>query len=509
MARSLSLPPASRVLPAPLEGLLAAGRTASPLVWLVPLVVGLAIACGGGTHQSLPTDALVQLASLPLLALIVLQFPREAIGRLYRPLIVAAAVLLVPLLQLVPLPPEIWTRLPGRDGIAETYRVAGIALPWQPLSLTPLATRQMFLSLLPAGAVFLGTLLLSARGRRAVSLVLLAGGMISVVLGLGQLMQGPYSPLRIYDVSAAEAVGFFANRNHQAALLYCLMPLTVAWAIGLMHGSRHPARMLGIAVCVCAYVAFMLGVGMTRSRAGLLLALAASVGAFAMAFVAGRTGEAKNRQQRQRRVLRLVAVSTVLGVLAIVQFALARLLPRLETNLLDNYRFVIAATSAEAAKAFFPFGSGFGTFVPVYAMFETTDALRNAYVNHAHNDWLELVIEGGVAAILVMVLFLVWFVPAAWRAWQPRNARGRRPLDLALARSATFIILLLFAHSAVDYPMRTTTIMVLFGFACALLVPPLREEPYEEREERGSGRSRRRGMPRHHHHGSPPRHARA
>ena len=49
-------------------------------------------------------------------------------------------------------------------------------------------------------------------------------GIIGVFVGLFQVAGGPESPLRYFEITnPTEAVGFFANRNHFAALLYCLI----------------------------------------------------------------------------------------------------------------------------------------------------------------------------------------------------------------------------------------------------------------------------------------------
>ena len=77
-------------------------------------------------------------------------------SKLRLPLFLIFAVVLVPVLQLVPLPPQVWTILPGRAEVAEAYKAAGMSLPFLPISLEPLTTLRSLLSLLPAIAVFLG-----------------------------------------------------------------------------------------------------------------------------------------------------------------------------------------------------------------------------------------------------------------------------------------------------------------------------------------------------------------
>src|SRR5262245_4450346 len=93
------------------------GDVAYPGLLLV--VVFAALICGGGTRQGLWSDALVQVVSLPLLA--VASFRLRAIpnrAKLLLPLLLMFVVVLVPVVQLIPLPPRIWTILPGRGEVA-------------------------------------------------------------------------------------------------------------------------------------------------------------------------------------------------------------------------------------------------------------------------------------------------------------------------------------------------------------------------------------------------------
>ena len=73
-------------------------------------------------------------------------------------------------------------------------------------------------------------------------------------------------------------------------------------------------------------------------------------------------------------------------------------------------RWPVAVVTSQAALANMPAGSGFGTFVPVYEMHAPRTMLRSYYVNHAHNDWLELWLTGGLRRWRLLSLFLTWFL---------------------------------------------------------------------------------------------------
>ncbi len=440
------------------------GVGSSPTLWLLTaMVVVLAFVLGGGTRHGLWSDAIVQLASLILLAALLPAVPSESVGSGDRwALCLLGAILILPLIQQLRLPPTLWTLLPGRAAIAAAYGEAEMTAPWLPISLDPAATWRSFLSLLPAIAVFFATRRLGLRARRGLTLLLIAIGLVSVLLGLAQLMQGPAGPLRFYPVTnPGNSVGFFANRNHYAALLYGLIPFVSAWIVGLLI-DRRPERVLGLAVCVLVFAALVLGLGMALSRAGIFLAIAAAVASLLLA--------ARHEPRVARHGYAVLGAAILFGVILVVQYALFDLLGRFDEDALADYRLIIAATTIEAARTFQPVGSGFGTFVSVYQMFEPRGGLLPAYVNHAHDDWLEIWLEGGWLALAVIVAFLGWFVAASSRAWRAPLDKNHA-LDRALPQAASIVIVLLLLHSAVDYPLRTTAMMTLFGLCCALLIP--------------------------------------
>src|SRR5262245_44183481 len=428
------------------------------------------VAClllGGGTNAGFLTDALLQLLAIPVLLLALAR--ASSLPRMRWTLLICVAVLLVPMLQLLPLPPQTWTALPMREPQMVVYELLGHELPWMPISVVPHLTWLGALSLLPPLAIFLGTVELDYRGRRAMTMVVIAVGVVSVFVGLTQVSQGPASPLRFFEVTnTSEAVGFFANRNHFAALLYTSVVFAAAWAVEAAapagaHQHLATRRLVFLIASFTALVMLVAAQGIARSRAGLGLTIVALFGGMALAFADRRTTSGVTPG-------RLLAAATVVALLFVVQFALYRLLERFDDPLQDS-RVTFARLTLQAAKAYMPFGAGVGTFVPVYAQFEKPkDALIDAYVNRAHNDILEVWLEAGVAGLALMALFLVWLTVASVSVW--RRNHPQEDIDLALARAASVVLALIAAHSFVDYPLRTAATMAIAAFACGLLVTP-------------------------------------
>lgn len=447
------------------------------IFWLTVAVLIASFLLGGGTRDGFLSDVILQLVSIPLLLAALLRSPELMAARQTRAAVLfAVAVAAVPLLQLIPLPPSVWTRLPNRELLAESYALMGSALPWRPISVQPDATALSALSLVPPMAVFLAVLLLGYRGRRWLSIVAVAIGVIAAFIGLIQVAQGPASALRFFTIShSGEATGFFANRNHFAALLYCLTLLLTAWAIDstFQAGERRgqdPRALPSFVLIMAAVVALVVLLGaltMARSRAGLALAIGALAGAFAMA-LSDRRGAAGSLP------MKVLLGAVVLVTVFAVQFALYRILQRFSVDPLADVRLVFAQRTLEAAKAYWPFGSGVGTFVPVYATFERAqDVTSGLYVNRAHNDLLELGLESGAAGLTLLALFLLWLLYRCVSVWWG-DLPGSKEIDRSLARAASIFILLLLVHSLVDYPLRTGAMMCVFAFGCALLVEPLR-----------------------------------
>jgi len=444
------------------------------LFYVCAVVIAGSLFFGGGTRAGFLSDAILQLLSIPLLLVALWRsFWVQLANHSRLALWFCFALVCVPILQLVPLPPALWAALPNRGLSAEAFAIVGQELPWMPVSVSPRATWLSALSLVTPLAIFVGTLLLGYRERRLLSLVILAVGILSVFVGLIQVAQGPSSPLRFFTfTNSTEAVGFFANRNHFAALLYSLTLLAAAWVAESVlaaapMGARRTHERASIMALVGGFtvlVVLIAGQAMARSRAGLGLAIVALFGAIAL-MVSDRRGKSGITPAK------VLFGAIALAVTFAIQLTMYRIMERFAFDPLEDGRIRFAYRTIEAAKAYMPLGSGIGTFVPVYATFERPeDTLAGAYVNHAHDDVLELWLEAGVAGASLGGLFAVWLMLRSVAIWRPKPGCGMLEIDRHLARAATMVAALLVAHSFVDYPLRTGALMALMAFSCALLV---------------------------------------
>lgn len=411
---------------------------------------------GGATQKGSVSDAAVQLACLPLLALIAPEVGKILTGRRWIAILLGLT-LATPLLQLIPLPPALWSALPGRAAVVETYRSANLDLPWLAISVSSWATVRVAFSLLPPVAIFLGVLACRSEERRHLLLLVLFVGFASVLLDIAQLVQGAESPLRFYSYTDAKAgVGFFANRNHNAAFLYSLIPLAaLVFEFAPLRRAGNVVALLGF------FMAVVLGLMMTGSRSALALGAVSCILTYAL-ILNGRF--ARPARDRLPIYITVAGIFFMMSLLA-PSFGLVHILDRFQgEEIASDVRWTVARVSLEAAKAFFPFGSGLGTFERVYPLFEPTNTIIPFIVNHVHNDLLEIVLEAGLPGI---VLVGGWFILTIVCAG--RNMRENDPFAKKERWFALIVMALLFVHSLWDYPLRTSALAAVFAVCCAIL----------------------------------------
>jgi hypothetical protein len=420
--------------------------------------------------MSLP---IVRLASIVAIVIAAMQLNREQLHQISLPLAFLASIAAVIIIQLIPLPSDWWAALPGRARFAQGLASAGIAPGWRPASLTPDLSLNSLLAVLPPLAVvmLLGTLdrplqipLLS---------LLLAAIVISALVGLLQVSGGgPY----FYGITNRDsAVGFFANRNHLALFIAIALPLVACWA-AMPHPDLAYRRMrFWLFLCVAAAVFPLLLI--TGSRAGLIIAL---VGALLMAGFKDPSGSHAPVERRKRWLISAIPVVVGIAAVSSVLFLSRDLaLQRLMSYDQSEERIDNLPQYLSMIGDFFPLGSGMGSFDPVYRSYEPEALLTTQYLNQAHNDIVQIVIEAGAPAIILLVLFLGWFVARAWRLW---SRKVTSPTNL-LSRAGSVIVLLILLGSCVDYPLRTPAMAAVMALACCWMLPNRSAKPLRLRND--------------------------
>jgi len=426
------------------------------------ILIGFLVACFLFGGSSRPDNVLLlPLRAISLLCLLaLLLLPGKLDFRAVRmPLLFLGAFAASMLIQLIPLPPSWWTALPGRD-LYTVDAVRDVVWAWHPITLSPDRTWNSLIATLTPLIVLVGYAGLRNEQRASLVTVLLyfAGG--TILLGAAQLAAGPNSAFFYYTGrSEGLPTGFLANRNHQAALLVCVLPILRLWVL-MPARSASFARYRGIAALGIAamLIPFIL---LTGSRMGTALILIGLIGAWAVRPVALEwKGEGRARLWGA-----LAAVVLIAGVAALfVMQGRALSLDRLAVvGTADDPRVKFMPIVIDMARLFFPAGSGFGSFDLVFRGFEPNQDLRPTYFNNAHNDLAELALTGGLLAIAVLLAFVLWCGRQIPRVFRRRGAPAN--FSTYLARAGLFIILIFFLASLVDYPLRAPAISAVFAIA--------------------------------------------
>lgn len=426
-----------------------------PVAIAAVVLLAFAFVFGGASRQHELRLALVELSALPLLVLAAFALIRQdAVSRHPLAFGVLAAIAALPLLQSIPLPPGVWTALPGRAEPALALELAGLQPGWTPLSLTPERTWRSFLALIPPIATFLAVLAVSGEFRRKMVLMLLGATIVAVVLGAAQLASGTdrLYPWRTTD--AGSVVGFFANRNHLATLCLISIPFAVVLGAGALRRNSNSSHLWFSALFVGLII---VALGVIRSRAGIILVWPVLGASILAAWVAAGRG-------RPSPMLLGIAGTVTAAMIAVGVFALDPILARFDTGGNAEGRFENWPIVAEAANTYLPIGSGLGSFDAVYRSVEPLERLDPTYFNQAHNEYLETWLETGWFGMAILLAFLVWYGRRTWTAWRSRSST---PRDLQRAASIAVGVVLL--HSIADYPLRTETIAVIFALCCGLL----------------------------------------
>lgn len=419
---------------------------------VVPVYMFLCISLGGSA-QAIWGNLVLQLLAVLLIAWAVV-LPVATLNSASRSLLLLVVLSLGLVgLQLIPLPPEIWTQLPGRRVLVGGYVALDQQLPWLPISMAPYDTLSAALFLLPPVAVVLGVVRLRAYREIWVASAILAATISAILLGYLQITSGKSNDSGFYlyeSTNLGSAVGFFANRNHMATLLLISIPFSVALIARAMVLDRKRGVPLIIVAGAMLPVIFA-GIAINGSLAGVVLSVPVL---FASALLL--PGASRFRAWG----FSAVAVTLIAALLYLTNSPVQAELAGTDTASFTS-RAEIWNVSLSAVGALFPVGSGFGTFELVYRAFEDPISVRHYYVNHAHNDYLQIMMEGGVFGALLVGLLLVWWIAQCVRVWMLN--------DRLFARAASIASGLIILHSLVDYPLRTTAIAAIFACCLAML----------------------------------------
>ncbi|MER9545627.1 O-antigen ligase family protein [Mesorhizobium sp. M0437] len=396
--------------------------------YLLGSVLFTSLLIGGGTASGLYTDTLIQVVAIISAAAVFSQTSGQRIPHSVLWLLIFALALIV--LQILPLPAAIFDGIRPELLLGDSRLIGTV--PFRFVSVGVGRTLECLFFLLASAAFFLSVLRLRAEQVSA----LLPFFFIGVICnGLAGSIQYSLSDniaivgLLPFTINA----GLFANVNHFSALLFVSIPFVVYY--GLFRG-----HLLSGSVGLIALLLLLLAAG---SRAGVSIGLAITV--LSVVFLSARS--------------RASGLTILLIFIALTVYTIGAW-TKIDADVIDPAfgRGEFARTTVEGIKENWATGIGFGNFQNAYQIYEREGMIFRQYVNHAHNEYLEIAFEGGVPATLLMGGYFVLLLAAL--------ARVRRdPLQKAAFLAVSFLLI----HSLVDYPLRTEALAMTFAYMNAII----------------------------------------
>ena len=374
-------------------------------------------------------------------------------------------------LQLVPMPPSVQDAVaPAAREFRAAMELGAPARAWRPLSLDPAATRVGLTLALAALALFLAARACAAAHGRALARGIGWMALIAALLGIGKkmlfpsgLVYGFWAPLE----PGAVAFGPIINRNHYAAWAVAAIALSAGGLVAqAMRRREHaPARqrlVIALSDTRGLWLLFAIAVStasvvVTASRAGFIGWLAA---AMTLMFAGWR-----------RAGGRAMAVFTAI---ALVCLAAAMMWSRPDRLLLRmggpeagvGLRTEIWRESAGLAARYPVAGVGTGAFPAAMTHYQTR---RDLFLNHAHNQYLEIAAEGGLLLSLPLLLAIAGLAGSA-----RRGLAADRGSFFWLRAGALAALVGLAVLSIWESPFRTPATLMMAAVAAGFAAAPSR-----------------------------------
>ncbi|QYO63067.1 O-antigen ligase family protein [Leptolyngbya sp. 7M] len=322
----------------------------------------------------------------------------------------------------------------------------------QALTMDPFATR-MFAVRLVLLLVFLAAALTFVNsGKRVKSLVmvLIAFGMIAGFFGIIQKLADPGAIYGLRPTPQAIPFGSYVNQHHFASLM--VMLLGPALGLVFTRGVRKDLfPLLIIAVIIMATAAFFTGSrgGIISLLSTLTLILIYSRGSF------DAEDSAPNvfwRRGAGILALGLVLIGAIIGLAVLLgggESVLRGIGLSTDTEDVTSGRLHYWSVALKIFAEHPILGAGFDAFSVAFPQLDTRNGLFR--IEQAHNEYLQILAEGGLIGILPFVIFLWFLFVRARKAIGSASSRA----DIGIRVGSTAGCFGVLVHSIFDFPLRT------------------------------------------------------
>lgn len=405
---------------------------------------------GGSSTEGLNFRVGINLVCAVCGLLIVSMTPSHVVKRI--PWLVTLSmllILLVLIVQLVPLPAEWLNKFqPAADTVSRELEFNSMSREYRPLSLTPYNTIITIAETMPVFLTAVACALMSRKHIIYLLGVIVVLTTISIVWGYCQVIVPSAFDTYIWKVSSfGTPRGAYANINHQANSIVITFPLLVLFVLSLRKYLDVPLAVTKSIFYVCSFI-FVVGVVGAGSVAGYILA-AIIFPASLMYFTRSMPS---NRAQSMISGLLLAGIILVSGLMVFSS-------PQLQNLAVTSFQYTPLSRQGIFEHAYgiaienFVVGTGAGSFSSVYALYEPREFASSRFINHAHNEYLELIIEYGLFVVLIFTgILLSWF----------QNVLRMGSLTFVSTKLLMLSISGVLLHSLIDYPLRSQFILIIF-----------------------------------------------
>lgn len=374
-------------------------------------------------------------------------------------------------LYIIPLPLGVWSELSGRELYREVFRwleTDGDMNTVKTLSLIPLNSLSLLVTALPVAALFLAITSISEKSLKLVIYAFLISATAQGILAF--LQYANYnSALAFVGVAASNPPkGTYLNQNHFTAFMEMAEPIALALMINALlikeGGYFKKTSLIFLFATISLLLTFSAFV--TTSRMGTALLLLSIV----LSFWAMTTTEIRKTVAVPILILRLVLLAViVIAQLTMIKTIVSTTAEMQPEVILGDLRWDMFRATWEGIKAFFPFGSGPGTMPQIIYAFLPADNLtfQTRFINHVHNDYLELVFEMGIIGVGIILIFIGLYV-RQWLIISSHESSHEKDSTNILQSGAGVGILIFLIFSLTDFNLHTPANVVFLTFLCGI-----------------------------------------
>jgi O-antigen ligase len=252
----------------------------------------------------------------------------------------------------------------------------------------------------------------------------------------------------------AEFFGPYFNRNHYAGMMEMLTPFALVVSFsGLIHGGQR-------VLAAFAAVVMAASIALSLSRGGAIALLCELFLSFWI------ISAIQNRGLVRAWMLLLAAC----GFLFLVFIGSPAMWSHLE-DMHETFRPELFRDSLRMLAQKPILGWGFGTFPTVYPVFRSF--YTTLFVNAAHDDYLQVLVETGTVGFSFVVWFMVVLYGKGLPLCRDASTSWRGVLRLATLVGCTGVAV----HSGLDFNLQIPANAALFFVFCALATSLSKDKP--------------------------------